>query len=224
MKSSSHTSNRTPFIASRMSVIFSVTFITILFLLHFLKPELDPSWRMISEYEIGRYGWMMRLAFFCWGSSVLFVLVALWGSLRTIGGKFGYVWLVLIGIALFGAGIFVTNAITDPTPGTANTLHTLCGAFVIMTFPIASSFIVGSLARNEAWRAVKRQQFWVEILVWLSMFAFFGSIIVSTSINPSAGRVGPEVYLGWPNRFLVVVYNAWLITIASNARKLSSGS
>ena len=124
MKNSSLASNKTSFIASRMSVIFSSTFIFILFLLHFLKPELDPSWRMISEYEIGRYGWLMRLAFFCWGSSVLTLLVPLWGSLRTIGGKVGFVWLVLIGIALFGAGIFVTNAITDTTTSTANSLHT----------------------------------------------------------------------------------------------------
>jgi hypothetical protein len=224
MKNSSRISNRTFYIAARMSVVFSATFITILILLHFLKPELDPSWRMISEYEIGRYGWMMRLAFFCWGSSVLSLLVALWGSLRTLGGKIGYVWLVLIGIALFGAGIFVTNEITDTTISTANTLHTLCGAFVIMTFPIASFLVVGSLARNEEWSATRRQQFWVEVLVWLSMFAFFGSIIVSTAINPSAGRVGPEVYLGWPNRLLVVVYNGWLITIATNFRKLSLGS
>lgn len=224
MKNSSHISNKTSFIASRMSVIFSTTFISILFLLHFLKPELDPSWRMISEYEIGRYGWLMRLAFFCWGSSVLSLLVTLRGSLRTISGKVGYVWLVLIGIALFGAGIFVTNAITDTTPSTANSLHTLCGAFVIMTFPIASSLVVGSLVRNEKWSAVRRQQFWMEILVWLSMFAFFGSIIISTAINPSAGRVGPEVYLGWPNRLMVVIYNIWLITIAVNAKKLSSVS
>jgi hypothetical protein len=224
MKNSPQTSNRTFYIAARMSVVFSATFITILILLHFLKPELDPSWRMISEYEIGRYGWMMRLAFFCWGSSVLSLLVALWGSLRTIGGKIGYVWLVLIGIALFGAGIFVTNEITDTTTSTANTLHTLCGAFVIMTFPIASFLVVGSLARNEEWSATRRQQFWVEVLVWLSMFAFFGSIIVSTAINPDAGRVGPEVYLGWPNRLLVVVYNVWLITIATNFRRSSLGS
>jgi hypothetical protein len=179
---------------------------------------------MISEYEIGRYGWMMRLAFFCWGSSVLSLIVALWGSLRTVGGKIGYFWLVLIGIALFGAGIFVTNEITDTTTSTANSPHSLCGAFVIMTFPIASSLIVGSLARNENWRAARRQLFWVEILVWLSMFVFFGSIIVSTAINPSAGRVGPEVYLGWPNRLMVVIYNIWLITVAVYTRKLNSGS
>ena len=223
MKNSAHASNRTALVASRMAVIFSATFLVILFLLHFLKPELDPSWRMISEYEIGRYGWMMSLAFFCWGSSVLSLLVALWHSLRTIGGTIGYIWLLLIGIALFGAGIFVTNPITDTTVSTANTLHTLCGAFVILTFPIASSLVVGSLARNEKWSAARRRLFWVEVLVWLSMFAFFGSIIVSNAINPSAGRVGPEVYLGWPNRFMVLIYNVWLITIAVNARKLSSG-
>jgi hypothetical protein len=224
MKNSSRASHRASFIASSTAVGFSAAFLVILFLLHFLKPELAPSWRMISEYEIGRYGWMMRLAFFCWGGSTLSLVVALWGSLRTIGGKIGYVWLVLIGVALFGAGIFVTNAITDTTPSTANSLHTLCGAFVIMTFPIASSLVVGSLARNEEWAATRRQQFWVEVLVWLSMFAFFGSIIISTAINPSAGRVGPEVYLGWPNRLMVVIYNIWLITVAVNARKLNSGA
>ena len=224
MKSSSHTSNKTSFIASRMSVIFSTTFISILFLLHFLKPELDPSWRMISEYEIGRYGWLMRLAFFCWGSSVLSLLVALRGSLRTMGGRVGYVWLVLIGIALFGAGIFATNAITDTTPSTANSLHTLCGAFVILTFPIASSLVVGSLRRNEEWNTARSHLFWVQTLVWLSMFMYFGAIIVSNAINPSAGRVGPEVYIGWPNRFMVVIYNVWLITVATKVKKLSSVS
>ena len=221
MKNSSHRSNETSFIASRMSVIFSTAFISILFL---LKPELDPSWRMISEYEIGRYGWLMRLAFFCWGSSVLSLLVALRGSLRTMGGKVGYVWLVLIGIALFGAGIFATNAITDTTPSTANSLHTLCGAFVILTFPIASSLVVGSLRRNEEWNTARSHLFWVQTLVWLSMFMYFGAIIVSNAINPSAGRVGPEVYIGWPNRFMVVIYNVWLITVATKVKKLSSVS
>jgi hypothetical protein len=37
--------------------------VSIVVLLHFLKPEIDPSWRMLGEYEIGRYGWLMRVAF-----------------------------------------------------------------------------------------------------------------------------------------------------------------
>jgi hypothetical protein len=172
---------------------------------------------MISEYEIGRYGWLMTLAFFCWGGSVLALLTALWPSLRTIPGMIGRWWLLLIVVALFGAGIFKTNAITDATPNMANSLHTLCGAFVIMTFPIAASLVAGSLARNQEWGSAKRRMLWVTPLVWFGMFAFFASIIISHAINPSIGRVGPEVYLGWPNRFLVVVYHIWLITVALHA-------
>jgi hypothetical protein len=59
-------------------------------------------------------------------------------------------------------------------------------------------------------------------LVWLSLLVFFGSIIVSDAINPSAGRVGPEVFLGWPNRFLVVAYQIWLIIIALDVKRLPS--
>lgn len=51
--------------AARITVVLSVTFLAILFLLHFLEPEFDPSWQMISEYQLGRYGWTMSLAFFC---------------------------------------------------------------------------------------------------------------------------------------------------------------
>lgn len=201
-------------VAARLAVVFAATFLTILFLLHFLEPEFDPSWRMISEYEIGRYGWLMALAFFCWGASVLALLIALWPSSQTIGGMIGRWWLVLIGVALFGAGIFKTNAITDTTPNMANSLHTLCGAFVIMTFPIAASLVAGSLARNQEWVSARRGLLWVTFLVWFGMLAFFASIIISNAINPSAGRVGPEVYLGWPNRFMVVAYHIWLVTVA----------
>ena len=56
-------------------------------------------------------------------------------------------------------------------------------------------------------------------LVWLGLIGFFGSIILSNAINPAAGRVGPEVYQGWPNRFMVVVYNVWLMVVARRAAR-----
>jgi hypothetical protein len=205
--------------ADRLAVAFPAAFLGILFLLHFLEPEFNPLWRMISEYELGRFGWMMRLAFFCWGLGVLFLLLALWPSIRTAAGRIGRAWLVLIVVALFGAGIYVTNAITDTTLSTVNSLHTLSGAFVILTFPVASTLVVRSLLRNKEWAPFRRQLFWLELLVWLGMLVFFGSIIVSDAINPGAGRAGPQVYLGWPNRFLVTVYAAWIIVIALDAKK-----
>jgi hypothetical protein len=174
---------------------------------------------MISEYEIGRYGWMMSLAFFSWGVSVLALLATLWSSLQTISGKIARWWMIVIGIALFGAGIFKTNPILDTTISTENTIHTLCGAIVILTFPIVASLISNSLKHNQAWILGKQRLMWGTLLVWFSQIAFFGSIIVSRIINPEAGRVGPDVYLGWPNRIMVVVYVAWLIMVARNSMK-----
>lgn len=206
--------------AERIAVVLSAAFLAILFLLHFLEPEFDPSWRMISEYELGRYGWMMTLAFFCWGGSGFTLTAALWSSLRTFGGRIGRGWFLLLGAALFGAGIFITSAITDTMPSTANTLHTVCGAIVILTFPIAASLVARSLTRNLEWTGARHWLLWVTLLVWLGQIAFFGSIIISNAINPSAGRVGLEVYLGWPNRFMVVVYNIWLILVALYAARI----
>ena len=49
--------------AARLSFAGAATFLVLLAALHFIKPELDSLLRMVSEYEIGRYGWLMVLAF-----------------------------------------------------------------------------------------------------------------------------------------------------------------
>ena len=49
--------------AARLALATSALFVVLLAALHVLKSELDPSWRFISEYAIGDYGWMMVLAF-----------------------------------------------------------------------------------------------------------------------------------------------------------------
>ena len=41
---------------AEISLMAVASFSVLLILLHFLKPELDPSWRMISEYEIVEIG------------------------------------------------------------------------------------------------------------------------------------------------------------------------
>jgi len=203
-------------ISASIAIIFAIIFLTILFLLHFLKPELDPTWRMISEYEIGRFGWLMRLAFFSWGVSVLAMLITTWSSLQLISRW----WFVLITLALFGAGIFKTNSITDNTPNWVNTMHSLCGAIVILTFPIAATLAVSSLLHHQLWSASQPILIMGTVLTWIGMVAFFTSIIISRRIDPSAGRVGPHIYLGWPNRFMVVMYIVWVIIIVATVLQL----
>jgi len=158
----------------------------------------------------------MRLAFFSWGVSVLAMLITTWPSLQSISRW----WFVLIMLALFGAGIFKTNPITDNTPNWVNTMHSLCGAIVILTFPIAATLAVSSLLHHQLWPASQGILIMGTVLTWIGMVAFFASIIISRRIDPSAGRVGPHIYLGWPNRFMVVTYIVWVIIIAATVLQL----
>jgi hypothetical protein len=51
---------RVPAAASALS---GLLFVALLGLLHVLEPAFDPRWRFVSEYALGRYGWLMSIAF-----------------------------------------------------------------------------------------------------------------------------------------------------------------
>lgn len=202
--------------AAYVSIVFGSVFLILVTLLHFLKRELDPSWRMISEYEIGRHGWTMRLAFFCWGASVLAATIAIWPSLQTIGGVIGRWWLLVIVIFLFGAGIFKADPITDQTNSLVNRLHALCGMVVILTFPIVATLAASSLMKNLRWLPVRGLLVLAVVLVWAGMIAYFATIIIARSKNPKVGEDGTRIYMGWPNRFNVVTYLIWIFIMAGS--------
>lgn len=201
-------------ILSIAAIVFALLFILTLAVLHFLKPEFDPKWRMISEYEIGKYGYLMQGAFWVWAASLLTFAIAAWHFIGSASGIIGWVWLLVIVLALVGAGIYKTNAITDNSTSRDNTLHTLCGSVVILTFPIASTLVANALLKSPFWEPYTLAVFNFTLLNWLGMLGFFGSIIWSRKKDPSAGRVGPKVLLGWPNRIMVVLYNVWVIVLA----------
>ncbi len=208
-------------VPASLAIVFAVVFLFILILLHFLKRELDPAWRMISEYEIGHFGWMMRLGFFCWGASVLAMLVTIWPYLLPISGTISRWWFILIVLALFGAGIFRTDPITNDTRSLVNTIHKICGTIVILTFPIAATLAVRSLLYNPAWAAYQGLLIFGTILAWIGMVAYFVAVISARIKNPKADEAGgPHIYMGWPNRFNVVTYIAWIIIIAVTALRL----
>ena len=208
-------------VTATTAIVFASAFLTILLLLHFLKRELDPAWRMISEYEIGRFGWMMRLAFFCWGISVLALLITIWPSLQPISGTISRWWLALIVLALFGAGIFKTDPITDQTSSPVNTIHKICGTIVILTFPIAATLAVRSLLHHPLWSAYQGLLILGTALVWVGMVVYFASIINARIKDPSAGEVGgPRINMGWPNRFNVATYLVWILIMAGTALRL----
>ena len=203
------------------AIALAFAFLCLLFLLHLLKPDFDPAWRWISEYEIGSFGWMMRLAFFSWGASVLVLAIALWPSLQTASGIVARWWFVVISVALFGAGLFKTNAITDRTPNVANTLHAICGILVILTFPIAATLAAVSLSHDVAWSAARIVVTLATVLTWAGLVTFMGSNVLAGRRAAVRGGVGgSDVRVGWQNRFMVVTYAVWVMLLSGALLRL----
>ena len=87
---------------STISFYLGIAFLGILTLLRFIEPEFNPAWRMISEYEIEKYGILMRITFFCWGGAFLFLLSSIWNLPDPKSGKTGKWWLLILSIAYLG--------------------------------------------------------------------------------------------------------------------------
>lgn len=205
--------------AARLALSGAVLFLVLLAVLHVIKPELDPSWHFISEYAIGDNGWVMTLAFLSLALSCASLAVALWPQIKGLIGKTGLVLLLISAVGMAMAGVFTTDPImTSRDAMTTNgQLHEL-GATLDLT-PFAALLISWSLLRrNQAWSSARRALLWTAGLPLLGLIVFIGSV---SMMLPSNGQFGPDVLVGWPNRFLVVTYCVWLITIARQAIRLN---
>src|SRR5262245_51746924 len=88
-------------------------------LLHWLEPEFDPAWRMLSEYSLGRYGVLMRAAFLAGGTGVVAVSLVLAGSAWPTSLGLG-----LVAIGPLGAAFIDTDPITTPPGEMSRRSHT----------------------------------------------------------------------------------------------------
>ena len=174
----------------------------LILILHFVEPEYDPSWRMISEYSLGRHGWLMRVAFIAMAISPAAICVALWpfGGAWTIG-------LALVALGAFGAAFVDADPITTPRESVTpvGRAHSVLGSLCIVGFPIAATLAGLGVADVLGWMlAVTSAVPWAG-LVWF--------LAVSASAHGGAGS--PEVRVGWPDRVCLVGYLAWVVLAAA---------
>ena len=208
--------------AAVASIAGTCVFVALVLLLHVLKPELDPSWRFLSEYSLGRHGWLMAVAFFSWGLSSFALFVALGGEVRTRAGRTGRAMLLAVSLALFGAGLFAQDPLTSrPDERTTHgMLHGLASMIGIPGIPIAAILIGRSLTRyNREWRRRRRVVMTSAYLTALSLLAMAVYLAVAV---PRAGGFGPDVDAGWMNRLVVLTYCMWQIVVSHGAFVVNS--
>ena len=193
-------------------------FLLILASLHLLRPDLDPTWRVISEYEIGPHGWLMRLAFLALAIAAATLGIASYTQIRTLGGYLGLVLLGLSAVGMVLAGLFDTDPITASAGARTPTgrLHEL-GA-MLDSIPFAAPLITYSMTRDRLVHPTTLRLRWVAWVPLIGTVLFLASL--ARMLPAHGGAFGPDVLIGLPNRLMIITHCAWLMLAAAYLLRL----
>jgi Protein of unknown function (DUF998) len=199
--------------AARVAIAAAGAVLLLLASLHVLSPEFDPSWRVVSEYANGRYGWVLSLMFAFWALSSWALAVTVWSQVNGIGGKIALGFLIAAGVGESMASVFDIN----------HPFHNLAGMLGVLSLPIAAMMISGRLGHTQAWSAAKNVLLWTANLTWVSPVLMVAALIIMIRGYTWPGnKMNADVIavVGWANRLLVVVYCVWVVAVARQALQL----
>jgi hypothetical protein len=199
--------------AARVAIAASGVVLLLLASLHVLSPEFDPSWRVVSEYANGRYGWVLSLMFAFWALSSWALAVTVWSQVNGIGGKIALGFLIAAGVGESMASVFDIN----------HPFHNLAGMIGVLSLPIAAMMISVRLGHTQAWSAAKNVLLWTANLTWVSPVLMVAALIIMIRGYTWPGnKMNADVIavVGWANRLLVVVYCVWVVAVARQALQL----
>jgi hypothetical protein len=210
--------------APKVALVGSITTLVLLAALHVASPEFDPSWRMVSEYALGRYPWLLSAMFLCWALSS-WALVA---ALRSLSGS----WIGKAGLALLAVS-GLGEALAAYYDVSAETMHGVAATLGVPTLPVAALLIGVAMDRSPgrgAGRSAMRvatHLTWISFLLVGASMALFFSTYTAAGADPAAGPPtslpeGTIALNGWANRLLIICYCAWIAATARRLMKLAS--
>ena len=190
--------------------------------LHFLSPDFDPSFRMVSEYALGHYGWVLSLMFLAWGISAWALAAAIRSQVKGRAGNVGWWLLVIVGVGEAMAAVFdVTHEVG----------HGIAGLVGVLGFPIAALLLTVNLGRAEPWRPSKKALLWLANLNWISIVLLIATLVLMTAQMTKANgghlpqhapkRLPPGILGldGWADRLIILTNCLWVIVAAWRAKK-----
>lgn len=164
----------------------------------------------VSEYAIGRHGWVAVLAFLTAAVSYGSLAVATRPAVRGVGGRIGLGILVVCALGTVGVGVFIADPVVTPLEGlsTVGTLHVVTGLVALVLLPFAALLISRSVAGRDPAAGLVR---WTG---WLPLAGLVGQWLLSTVVPPE----------GWPPRLLFATYAIWVVVLATHLARRPGSS
>ena len=202
-------------ILTTLSITAGAISLLCLLILHFTSPEFHPSWRMVSEYAMGKYKWILTLFFFMWGVSSLLLAI---GLLQVVNGFWAYIGVLLLAVSGVGAicgGLFDVN----------HEKHGLAFGLGVPPLPIAALILSYHLFKSnvitQANILIVAHSTWISVVLMAStmmlMFTGFKKAGVKwdkDSPPPAEVPKGVIAIGGYANRLLVFCFIFWVMYVA----------
>ena len=190
-------------------------FLLCVLVLHALRRDLDPSTRMLSEYALGRGGWIMAVAFLSLSMTFATLLVTL---RRHLSGAWGV--LAVLALAAAAVGSAMGGAFPMDPPLTPPEEYSLSGKLHGVAFMLggpgvllAAAFVSLALRRKVAWKGARNRLMGSAALIWAVHIVFTVALVKLMSGDSSV-----EHSMGWLNRALVASWLVWAIALARASR------
>jgi hypothetical protein len=198
-----------------LSVTTGIISLVSLLALHVISPEFKPSWRMVSEYALGKHKGFLTLFFYMWGASSLFLAL---GLIPLVTGFWPYLAILLLALTGIGA---ISGGLFD----LKHKNHGLAFALGVPPLPVAALILTYHLLNTniitQAFALVIAHATWVSvILMAISMMLMFsgfkkaGVAWDKDSPPPTEVPKGVIALAGYANRLLVFCYIFWIIYMA----------
>jgi hypothetical protein len=206
--------------AAWLAILATVATLLLLAALHVLSPEFSPSWRVISEYALGHYAWVLSLMFLFWGVSSWALAVAIWSEVHTRAGRIGSWFLIIAGVGEAMASAFDLRHEMG---------HGIAGLLGVIGFPIAALLLSVALSRTDTWNSARRGLLWLANLSWISVILLIATLAIMTvqlsrihgghlpQHAPQSLPPGVLALDGWADRLIVLSNCAWVLLAASYA-------
>ena len=182
-----------------------------LLVLHFLRPEYDPVLRVISNYAVGPYGFLMTSAFFAIALSMLSLTFAIHKGVVPAGrSRAGLILLTAAGVGFLIVAIFPTDVTPDDSPTTTvGAIHILASVTSLLLFIVAALLLSRRFRKDSTWLSFRRTPLRLALACLAAFIAFFAI----KAANLPIGGVGQRV--------LVITVLLWLSVTGNHLRHVS---
>ncbi len=202
-------------IASAFTILFAAASLISLGALHFASPEFQPSWRMISEYALGKHHWLITSFFIFWGLSSFALSILLWPNVSGAWATIGIIFLVISGVGEIMGGLFDIN----------HKLHGLSFMLGVPSLPFAALLIGYHLISKDGSNSIillSSHATWVSVILMAVAMMVMMSGFKNAGIPMGPGATPPDrvpdgviALAGYANRLLVATYIGWLMIVAN---------